>query len=148
LDHSRFRVALRKEHGAGSIRTAINIFQQYGFRKLYLGFNSTMLRESFLGVYFGSYDFYMSFFRKDGEISKVGSFLSGGLAGATTWCIVYPVDYVKTRIQSDSLENPQYKNSIECFRKEFKKGYRVVYNGFGIMIFRAFFVNAVGFLAF
>jgi Mitochondrial carrier protein len=62
-----------------------------------------MLRESFLGVYFGSYDFWMSFFRKDGEVSKVASFFSGGFAGATTWFIMYPVDYVKTRIQSDSL---------------------------------------------
>lgn len=45
----------------------------------------------------------MRWFRKDGETSKVGSFLSGGLAGAATWTIMYPVDYVKTRIQSDSL---------------------------------------------
>lgn len=81
-------------------------------------------------------------------VSKTGSFLSGGLAGAFTWTIMYPVDYVKTRIQSDSLEKPQYRNSIDCFRKEFGKGYSVIYNGFGIMIFRAFFVNAVGFLAF
>lgn len=57
----------------------------------------------------------MSFFRKEGEVSKVASFFSGGFAGATTWFIMYPVDYVKTRIQSDSLENPQYKNAIDCF---------------------------------
>jgi solute carrier family 25 (mitochondrial carnitine/acylcarnitine transporter), member 20/29 len=148
LDHSRFRVALRKEQGEGSVRTAVRIYQQYGFRKLYLGFNCTMLRESFLGVYFGSYDFFMRWFRRDGQVSKAGSFLSGGLAGAATWTIMYPVDYVKTRLQSDSLEKPQYRNSIDCFVKEFGKGYRVIYNGFGIMIFRAFFVNAVGFLAF
>lgn len=90
----------------------------------------------------------MRWFRKDGEVSKVGSFLSGGLAGATTWTVMYPVDYIKTRIQSDSLEAPQYRNSIDCFRKEFGKGIGVIYNGFGIMIFRAFIVNAVGFLAF
>jgi len=41
----------------------MNIYKQYGFRKLYLGFNVTMLRESFLGIYFGTYDFFMSFFR-------------------------------------------------------------------------------------
>jgi solute carrier family 25 carnitine/acylcarnitine transporter 20/29 len=101
-----------------------------------------------LGVYFGVYDFFMRYFRKKGEVSKVGSFISGGLAGAATWVVMYPVDYVKTRVQSDSLEKPQYKNSIDCFLKESKKGYRVVYNGFSIMVFRAFLVNGVGFLVF
>jgi len=36
-------------------------------------------------------------------VSKHGSLLSGGLAGVATWSVMYPVDYVKTRIQSDSL---------------------------------------------
>jgi len=42
----------------------------------------------------------------------MGSLLSGGIAGVSTWTVMYPVDYVKTRIQSDSLSNPEYKNSI------------------------------------
>jgi len=82
---------------------AMNIYRQYGFRKLYLGFNVTMLRESFLGIYFGTYDYFMSFFREKGKVSKLGSLLSGGLAGVATWSVMYPVDYIKTRIQSDSL---------------------------------------------
>lgn len=126
----------------------MNIYQQYGLRKLYLGLNVTILRESFLGIYFGTYDFCMSYFRKDGKVPMLGSLLSGGLAGVATWSVMYPVDYVKTRIQSDSLENPQYKNSIDCFQKELKLGYRVLFRGFEIMIARAFFVNAFGFMCF
>jgi hypothetical protein len=38
--------------------------------------------------------------------------ISGGLAGVATWALMYPVDYAKTKIQSDSLTNPQYKNSF------------------------------------
>lgn len=71
-----------------------------------MGLNSTLLRESFIGVYFGTYDFLIRYFTVNGKISQVGSFLSGGLAGVATWFIMYPVDYVKTRIQSDSLETP------------------------------------------
>jgi solute carrier family 25 carnitine/acylcarnitine transporter 20/29 len=126
----------------------VNIYQQYGLRKLYLGLNVTILRESFLGIYFGTYDFCMSHFRKEGKVSMLGSLLSGGLAGVATWSVMYPVDYVKTRIQSDSLENPQYKNSIDCFQKELKQGYKVLFRGFEIMIARAFFVNAFGFMCF
>ena len=84
----------------------MNIYRQYGIRKLYLGLNSTILRESFLGVYFGTYDFCTSFFRTDGKVSKIGSFLSGGLAGMATWASLFPVDLVKTKVQADSLENP------------------------------------------
>lgn len=149
LDHSRFRVVLRKQKGEGSVKTAIRIYKQYGLRKLYLGLNITLLRESFIGVYFGTYDFLKRFFTVDGKLSKNGSFLSGGLAGVTTWFVMYPVDYVKTRIQSDSLENPEYKNSLDCFKKQLgRKGLKNFYIGFTIMLWRAFFVNAGGFVAF
>jgi hypothetical protein len=43
------------------------------------------------------------FIKKDGKVEMLGSLLSGGMAGAAAWCAMYPVDYVKTRIQCDSL---------------------------------------------
>lgn len=107
---------LQKE-GHGSVKTAIQIYKQHGFRKLYLGFNSTLLRETFIGVYFGTYDFLKRFFTVDGKLSQHGSFLSGGISGVTTWFIMYPVDYIKTRVQSDSLDAPKYKNAIDCFKQ-------------------------------
>jgi solute carrier family 25 carnitine/acylcarnitine transporter 20/29 len=102
-----------------------------------------------LGVYFGVYDGLMSYSRKSKYNLQIASLLSGGLAGVATWTIVYPVDYAKTKIQSDSLTNPLYKNSIDCLRTEINtKGFNVIYTGFSIMIARAFIVNAVGFLCF
>ena len=76
--------------------------------------------------------------------------MSGGLAGIATWTLLYPVDLVKTKIQSDSLDNPKYKNGIDCFRQMLKegKGIKSFYLAFDIMILRAFFVNAFGFVAF
>jgi solute carrier family 25 (mitochondrial carnitine/acylcarnitine transporter), member 20/29 len=127
----------------------MRINRQYGISRLYLGLNSTLLRESFIGVYFGTYDFLIRYFTENGKISRTGSFLSGGLAGVATWFVMYPVDYVKTRVQSDSLENPRYRNAIDCFKQEMKsKGLKNFYTGFSIMLARAFFVNAAGFVAF
>lgn len=66
-----------------------------------------------------------------------------------SWSIMYPVDYVKTRFQSDSLDAPKYKNAFDCFKQELKnKGVKNFYVGFPIMLWRAFFVNAGGFVAF
>lgn len=75
--------------------------------------------------------------------------MSGGLAGVATWTIMYPVDYVKTLLQSDSLTQPKYANSVECLRKEvLGRGIATLYRGFEIMLVRAFVCNAVGFLCF
>lgn len=65
-------------------------------------------------MYFGIYDKIMQNFRKDGHVSLLGSMLAGGLSGAACWASIYPLDYVKTLIQCDSLENPKYKSAIAC----------------------------------
>ncbi len=45
----------------------------------------------------------ISYFKKDGHASLGGSLLSGGFAGLACWTAIYPIDYVKTLIQTDSL---------------------------------------------
>jgi len=42
--------------------------------------------------------------------------LAGGVAGLASWVFLYPVDFVKTKIQSQDLENKIYRNSYHCFR--------------------------------
>jgi hypothetical protein len=39
--------------------------------------------------------------------------IAGGIGGTTYWAFNYPLDYVKTLMQSDSFENPKYKGN--CF---------------------------------
>lgn len=80
---------------------------------------------------------------------QAASLLSGGLSGVTAWFIMYPLDFIKTRIQSDSLTNPVYRNILHCLQTEVKaKGISVIYTGFQIMMARAFVVNAAGFMCF
>lgn len=94
---------------------ARNIYKDHGLKKLYLGFNSTFLRESLgLGVYFGVYDILMLKARAKKYNDKMSSLLSGGISGVVTWSVMYPVDYVKTLIQSDSLTSPKFKNATQC----------------------------------
>jgi hypothetical protein len=68
LDHARFRVSLDKSVKAeGSIKTAVNIYREYGLKKVFLGMNAAILREVLgLAFYFGIYDKLMISFRKDG----------------------------------------------------------------------------------
>jgi solute carrier family 25 carnitine/acylcarnitine transporter 20/29 len=86
------------------VKIAIKIYKDYGLKKLFLGLNSTALRESIgLGAYFGTYDFLIKYFTKNGNVSMTGSLLAGGFAGMGCWISMYPVDYIKTLIQTDSL---------------------------------------------
>ena len=43
--------------------------------------------------------------------------IAGGLGGVAYWGPVYPADVIKSRMQVDSLTNPQYRGMLDCFRK-------------------------------
>jgi len=62
---------------------------------------------------------------------------SGGLAGAGSLCIVYPLDYARTRLASDVGSGKKTFNGLgDCLQKTMKgpKGVLSLYNGFGISV--------------
>lgn len=113
-----------------------------------------MLRENIaLSVYFSAYELGMRMMTPEGEeLSEapiLGAFLAGGVSGCASWLFTYPIDYVKTVIQSQSLSKIQYKSATECARVKFQKyGYRTFFKGFGVTMLRSFPVNGAGFLSF
>lgn len=89
----------------------------------------------------------------------LGNLASGGAAGATSLCFVYPLDYARTRLAADvgkGATDREYNGLIDCLRKTFKSdGASGLYRGFsvsvqGIIIYRAsyfgFFDTAKGML--
>jgi solute carrier family 25 (adenine nucleotide translocator) protein 4/5/6/31 len=62
---------------------------------------------------------------------------SGGLAGALSLCIVYPLDYARTRLASDVGSGKKTFNGLgDCLKKTAQgpKGVLSLYNGFGISV--------------
>merc|ERR1712176_309613 len=61
---------------------------------------------------------------------------SGGLAGAGSLMIVYPLDYARTRLASDvGSGKAQFNGLIDCLAKTFKAGGLAgLYNGVGVSI--------------
>jgi hypothetical protein len=45
------------------------------------------------------------------------SLLAGGISGVFTWTGAYPLDYLKTLIQTDSLDNPKHKGVKGYFQE-------------------------------
>ena len=61
---------------------------------------------------------------------------SGGLAGAGSLCIVYPLDYARTRLASDVGSGKRDFTGLgDCLAKTVKKGGPLaLYNGFGVSV--------------
>merc|ERR1719472_308977 len=61
---------------------------------------------------------------------------SGGLAGAGSLAIVYPLDYARTRLASDvGSGNPQFNGLIDCLTKTMASGgFFTLYSGFSVSV--------------
>jgi len=62
---------------------------------------------------------------------------SGGLAGAGSLCIVYPLDYARTRLASDvGSKQKSFNGLADCLAKTAKgpSGVLGLYNGFGVSV--------------
>lgn len=68
-------------------------------------------------------DYYRKFFLYNQKTEPVKFFLgnlaSGGLAGATSLCFVYPFDFARTRLAADvgSGNSREFSGLIDCIRK-------------------------------
>ncbi|ODV80851.1 mitochondrial carrier [Suhomyces tanzawaensis NRRL Y-17324] len=122
---------------------------------LYKGLLPTLVRESVgLGIYFATYEALIArelkgttLARNDIPGWKLCAF--GGLSGYTLWIGIYPIDVIKSKLQTDSLKSPTYKGSLSVFRDVWaKKGIKSFYRGFIPTILRAAPANGATFAVF
>ena len=67
----------------------------------------------------------------------IGNCASGGAAGATSLCVVYPLDFARTRLAADvgSGGAREFSGLIDCLKKVGQKdGVQGLYRGFGISV--------------
>ncbi|RVD85015.1 uncharacterized protein DFL_003349 [Arthrobotrys flagrans] len=144
-----------------SWRVARQIFATDGIRGLYHGGVITSLRDSIgYGWYFWAYEATKNWLGLEGEMAT--TLVAGGIAGCVTWASIYPLDVVKTRVQTQSLvgissrgeregllggngggkryEMGAWDHTKGIWRTEGVRGY---FSGFWWCMGRSFFVNAV-----
>lgn len=135
-----------------------------GIRGLYYGGTITALRDSFgYGWYFFSYELTKRLLlsrQADPFISPTAGevLVSGGIAGVITWVSIYPLDVIKTRLQTQPSWNVEQQRLLPgastATRTELSSmsiargiwqssGISGFYRGVGICSLRAFIVNAV-----
>lgn len=128
----------------------IKAFKSEGFRGVYRGLGSTILRDApGFGVYFSGYEYLMQLVSDPKSTPSTMTLLSvGGLAGVISWVVIYPVDVIKSRLQADGMDGNEkkYKNFWDCIKKSYKmEGLPVFTKGLNSTIIRAFPTNAATF---
>ncbi|KXX74738.1 hypothetical protein MMYC01_208615 [Madurella mycetomatis] len=156
---------------------AKQVWKAQGFRGLYFGGGVTALRDSIgYGFYFWGYELasrWMAGFGGGGgsmgggdvlgtEAAKV--LLCGGLAGIVTWASIFPLDVVKTRVQTQAMDlrvdmrgerapllgesglgrGRRRLGAWEVAKETYREGgIRLFFRGLTVCSVRAFIVNAV-----
>jgi solute carrier family 25 (mitochondrial carnitine/acylcarnitine transporter), member 20/29 len=138
-----------KRKYTGTLDCARQIVKIEGFQGFFKGFGATAVREvPSLGIYFTVYKNVSTFFnqRKSKWFPEAaGTVIAGGCAGATSWVVVYPIDVVKTTIQT---KHPD-KSVLQVSKIIYKSyGVNAFFRGMGTTVTRAFPVNGITFLGY
>lgn len=140
----------------GSLDCARKIIKQHGFFGLYQAQHAVWFRNiPANGLYMLCFQFLK---RKDAErngrsiydpISPYKSFLFGGASGTLYWIGAFPMDVVKSNLQTDDSDpnKRKYKSYIDCIQKLYQQnGFRAFTRGFLPCIMRSFPANGACFV--
>ncbi|KAG5180024.1 mitochondrial carrier domain-containing protein [Tribonema minus] len=119
------------------------VYQEQGFSAFWRGNFTNVIRYFPTQAFnFAFKDTIKAMFPKTNPKTEFGKFFlinmaSGGLAGAGSLAIVYPLDYARTRLASDVGTGKRDFNGLaDCLKKTASgpKGILGLYNGFGVSV--------------
>eukprot|EP00164_Ancoracysta_twista_P008570 GFYU01012426.1.p1 GENE.GFYU01012426.1~~GFYU01012426.1.p1 ORF type:complete len:319 (+),score=66.15 GFYU01012426.1:192-1148(+) len=137
---------------SGSFDCAVKLLRSQGlFRGLYAGFNATASRDvPSYGLYFGSYELVKRMLApEDGSAITPGRLaVAGATAGVMSWIPIYPIDVVKSSLQSDA-SGTMYKGFMDCARQKYAQGgVGIFFRGLSPTIARAIPCHAAVFVSY
>lgn len=152
VQHASKQIAVDQQY-KGIVDCIVRIPKEQGMLSFWRGNLANVIRyfptqalnfafkDKYKQVFLGGVDKHTQFWRY-----FAGNLASGGAAGATSLCFVYPLDFARTRLAADvgkSGTEREFKGLGDCLVKITKSdGIRGLYQGFnvsvqGIIIYRA-----------
>jgi len=157
MEHVKCRLQIASAASNSSLLGVVDqIVASHGIRGLYRGMTVTAWREiPAFGLYFSSYDYVKEQLismssspqnnnnSNNNNTNNWASAGAGGFAGCLTWCVVYPLDVLKTRIQTSSLHQKMPIWSTTRQILEQPNGWKSLFRGLNVTLLRAFPVNGI-----
>ncbi|KNC45940.1 carnitine/acylcarnitine carrier protein [Thecamonas trahens ATCC 50062] len=152
-----------KNRFSNSVQVLQHVVRKHGASALYTGYSVNALREiMFVSIYFGVYEVA----KRNLQMRLAGSLdvddaasplllriaipFAGGAAGAFAWTASFPLDVLKSDIQSSRLTpRPSFAAMTSMVRRRWVRlGWRGFYRGATTSIMRAFLVSSTRFSAY
>ncbi|TFY82451.1 hypothetical protein EWM64_g1557 [Hericium alpestre] len=161
VEHIRIRLQTQSNTNPiyrGPFDAIKKISSTNGIAGIFKGQNVTFVREAVgYGVYFWVYEKLVqremskTGIRRD-QLSATSAMLYGAASGWALWPVIYPIDMIKSRIQTDgfsSADGRKYKSTLHCVRTVFRtEGIGAFTRGLGPAMIRSPFANGATFLGF
>jgi solute carrier family 25 carnitine/acylcarnitine transporter 20/29 len=131
---------------SGTIACVKDVIRMGGISGLFQGMAATVMREiPAFGFYFWSQKLSEDHLNSLHLPPFASSFVSGGIAGAVSWTVAYPIDVAKTEIQMVPSSTPRNQRTILAILRRIvaNQGWFFLYRGLGTTILRSLPVNAV-----
>ncbi|KAL1413029.1 Mitochondrial carrier protein ymc2 [Vanrija albida] len=158
VEHIRIRLQTQPATPiyAGPLDCARKLWAQAGARGLFKGQVATMWRDGVgYGCYFLAYEYLVQRYTRERaitreQISPLVSLGFGASAGFALWFSIYPIDVVKSKLQTDALgPERKYAGMLDCFAKTWRaQGVRGFLGGLEPTLVRSPFANGATFVAF
>ncbi|KAI8071687.1 mitochondrial carrier domain-containing protein [Gongronella butleri] len=163
VEHIRTRLQVQTSSSGsgmffrGPIDAIKQIYASHGLAGIYKGQGITMVREfQGYGAYFLAYEWlvkksmeHSGRARSDLPAWEVCTY--GAAAGYAMWGTIYPIDVIKSKLQTDAFDpaNRKYSGVLDCARKTLAvEGAAGFFRGIGPCLLRAAPSNAATFMGF
>jgi len=143
VQHASKQIAKDKQY-KGIIDTFVRIPKEQGFLAFWRGNLANVIRYfPTQALNFAFKDKYKQIFLSGVDKKKqfwryfAGNLASGGAAGATSLCFVYPLDFARTRLAADigKAGGREFNGLGDCLVKTFRSdGIKGLYQGFGVSV--------------
>jgi len=132
----------------------MSILKERGLAGAYQGIVATLLRNAPANAaYYGVYEYAREWQTKPGqtknELAKWRVVMAGGLGGWAYWASIYPLDLIKSSIQSDHIDPSKriYSGTLDATKRIYTQyGIKGFFRGFTPCLLRAFPANGAAFL--
>ena len=129
----------------GGFDVVSHLYKEGGIRSVFKGSLATVARDGpGSALYFATYEYLKRRLTPEGSTMSLGAIsFAGGMAGVAMWIPVFPIDTIKSNLQSSETSQSISQITKSIYRSG---GFKAFFPGIGPALLRSFPANAATFV--